>query len=218
MQKERAKLEELADKIVKAVPKSGPIEQRIAVQVYRLLAESEPVSPRRLAGTLNLSEIRVRDSLARWPGIYYDGDRSIIAFWGLALPEMPHRFHVDGRTLYTWCAWDSLFIPGILGKNARVESADPVTKQKISLVVGPNGVKEVTPAGTVVSFLAPETPFDADVIQSFCHFVHFFSSPETASKWISEHPNTFILSVNEAYELGRLTNERNFGEALATKA
>jgi len=69
-----------------------------------------------------------------------------------------------------------LFIPGILGKTARVESTDPVTNEKISLVVGPQGVKELEPADTVVSFISPSRAFDSDVIQSFCHFVHFYGS------------------------------------------
>lgn len=217
MQKETARVEELADKIVSAVPKFGRMERQLAVKLYRLLAAGEPVSPARLAEALNLSETRVRDTLARWPGVYYDDSGSVIGFWGLAVPEMsPHRFEVGGRTLYTWCAWDSLFIPGILGKTARVESADPITKERISLVVGPDGVKEVAPAGTVVSFLSPDGVFGAEVVQNFCHFVHFFASRETGARWAAEHDGTFLLSMNEAFELGRLTNERNFGDARVT--
>ena len=40
---------------------------------------------------------------------------------------MSHRFEVAGRTLYTWCAWDSLFLPQILGQEAEVESTCPLT-------------------------------------------------------------------------------------------
>jgi hypothetical protein len=46
------------------------------------------------------------------------------------------------------------------------------------------------------------------------HFVHFFTSPETAEKWTTEHPGTFALSVEEAHALGHLTNQRNGGDAL----
>ena len=205
----------LADKIVNAMPKLGSGKRRIAIGLYRLLAEGEPVSPERLAKTLVLSESRVRENLSKWPGVYYNDTGAVIGFWGLALAEMPHRFQVAGRNMYTWCAWDSLFIPGILGKTARVQSTDPVTNEKISLVVAPEGVKEVEPAGTVVSFLTPNRAFDADVIQSFCHFVHFFGSRESGERWTSEHRGTLLLSVDQAYELGRLTNTRNFGEALA---
>ena len=213
--KEMARLEHLADKIVSAMPKLGAAERRIAVGLYRLLAKGEAVSPARLAETLNLSERGVRETLSQWPGVYYEDTGAVIGFWGLALLEMPHRFQVDGRTLYTWCAWDSLFIPEILGKTARVESTDPLTRETISLAVGPEGVKELEPVDTVVSFLAPDGVFDADIIQRFCHFVHFFGSRESGERWTSKHNGTFLFSVDEAYELGRLTNARNFGEALA---
>src|SRR5437899_12401298 len=61
-------LNNLADKIVNAMPKLGSGERRIAVGLYRLLAEGEPVSPERLAETLNLSGSTVRETLSRWPG------------------------------------------------------------------------------------------------------------------------------------------------------
>src|SRR3989442_9036358 len=55
------------------------------------------------------------DELLEHPNLkcltYTDKQGRIIGFGGLAVREMPHRFKVDGRTLYTWCAWDSLFIP-----------------------------------------------------------------------------------------------------------
>jgi alkylmercury lyase len=205
----------LASKIVGAVPKLGPSERRIAIGLYRLLAEGRPVSPERIADTLNLSAGAVRETLSRWPGVYNDDAGRVVGFWGLSLSEMPHRFKVDGRALYTWCAWDSLFIPGILGKTAKVESTDPVTGEKISLVVGQGGIQDLEPAETVVSFLEPNGVFDSDVIQSFCHFVHFFGSPKSGHRWTSTHKGTLLLSADQAYDLGRLTNARNFGEALA---
>ncbi len=205
----------LANKLVKAMPELGSEERRIAVGLYRLLAEGEPVQPEHLGKTINISEGRVREILSEWPGVYHDNAGAVIGFWGLSLSEMPHRFQVNGRTLYTWCAWDSLFIPEILGRSAKVESTDPVTKEKISLVVGPEGVRDIEPRDAVVSFLTPDSHFDANVIQSFCHFVHFFASRESGNRWNSAHKGTFLFPVDEAYKLGRLTNVRNFGEVLS---
>ena len=66
----------------------------------------------------------------------------------------------------------------------------------------------------MVSFLVPEQQFDATVLQSFCHFVHFFASPDAAASWTAEHPGTFSLSIDDAYRLGKLTNRASFGAAL----
>jgi alkylmercury lyase len=72
----------------------------------------------------------------------------------------------------------------------------------------------VSPRETVVSVLVPEQQFDATVMQSFCHFVHFFASREAAASWTVLHPGTFQLSIDDAYRLGRLTNRAAFGAAL----
>ncbi len=195
---------------IEAVPKLGGEQKRVALAIYNLLAEGRPVAPVRVGSELGLSEDRIEEIVASWPGVFRDDETCIVGFWGLALPEMPHALEVDGRRLFGWCAWDTLFLPGLLRVTARVESTCPVTKETISLVVGPDGVDEVSPEGAVVSFLLPDRPFDSDIVQSFCHFVHFFVSEEAGSRWVSEHEGTFLLSVEEAFELGRLTNAANF--------
>jgi alkylmercury lyase len=94
----------------------------------------------------------------------------------------------------------------------------PVTKKQISLQVEADGVKRADPPTVVVSFLTPDRTFDRSVIVNFCHFVHFFRSAEDAAPWVSEHPGTSLLSLDEAFALGQLTNARNFGDELRLHA
>ena len=93
--------------------------------------------------------------------------------WGLALSETAHGYATDGRQLYTWCAWDTLFITPILDQVAEVRSSCPVTGRPVSLTVGPEGLRRVEPPETVVSFLSPQQPWADDVITTFCHGVAF---------------------------------------------
>jgi len=204
----------LSQKLVDAFPDLSATEQRIAVGLYRLLAIGEPVSPEQVAQPLELSSNLVREVLDSWPAVYLDDDNNVVGFWGLAIQEMPHRFTIDGQQLYTWCAWDSLFIPELLGKTAEVESACPISGETLSLTVSPTRVENFSPDGSVVSFLSPSTPFDMDLIASFCHYVLFFNSEESGNKWIANHENTFLLTLHDAYEVGRLTNRATFGAAL----
>ena len=74
----------------------------------------------------------------------------------------------------------------------------------------------LTTAGMVLSFLAPERPFDADVVRSFCHFVHFFASEQAAGEWTARHPGTFTLSLEQGFRLGKRTNQATFGNALGS--
>ena len=118
-------------------------------------------------------------------------------------------------------AWDTLFIPQVIAQTARVESRDPVTKEIIKLTVTPNdGIMNVSPSEAVVSFMIPDTEcVEADVIKSFCNYVHFFESKESAEKWISESEKKeelLILPIAEAYEIGMLRNEQQLGDILET--
>lgn len=211
----RPEIPELAKVLAGAMPALPPDQQELALAIYRQLAAGEPVSAGALAEQLSREEGEIANTLEQWPGVFFTDDGRVVGFWGLALAEMPHRFQVGGRTLHTWCAWDALFIPELIGQRAEVESRSPVSGEPVHLTVSPQGVEDVTPEATAVSMLAPTEVFDADVIMSFCHYVHFFTSAEEAAPWLSEHPGTFLLSVNEAFELGRVTNRARFGRALS---
>lgn len=215
MEKKKLDLEEMVALIRNSLPKLSPEEQKVFVQIYRLLAQGQPVPREKIATTLPISNDVVNHILSRWWGIYYDEKDRIIGFWGLTLKPMSHRFEVQGHTLYTWCAMDSLFIPEIIQKTARVESTCPVTGAQIRLTVAPEGVRHIDPASTVMSFMIPEAAkIRENVIANFCHYVHFFSSAEAGTTWISRNPGTFLLSIDEAYILGHKKNEFQFKDTI----
>lgn len=124
-------LDELTDAIAAALPDLGQTGQCLAVTLYRSLAEGRPASVAALAQRSGMSESQVADMLASWPGIFRDEEGNVVGFWGLALPEMPHQYRVGAKQLYTWCAWDTLFITPILGQVAEVRSTCPDTGREV---------------------------------------------------------------------------------------
>ena len=207
-------LGQLARELTAAMPSLSGEEARLALALYGRLARAEPVSIAELATHVELDEERVRAVVERWNGVYRDDGGRVVGFWGVSIPRMPHQFVVAGRTLHTWCAWDALFIPQLMGTRAEVESSPPSGGERVRARVSPRAIEEVSPPTTVVSMLSPTSGFDAYVIRSFCHYVHFFPTPQDAEPWMAEHPNAFLLSVHEAFELGQLTNRARFGLAL----
>ncbi len=128
----------------------------------------------------------------------------MVGFVGLAISPMDHRFQAEGgKPVYAWCALDPFLIVPVIGRTARVESKDPVTNERISMTVTPNGITDLAPTSVVVSFLVPDKPFDQDVIQSFCNFIHFFASQESAERWAAGREGITLLSVDDAFEVGR---------------
>jgi alkylmercury lyase len=209
---------ELVDRLSKAVaegmPELNSDEARIVINLYRLLAKGEPVKPSEVATESGIVRELVDKRLEEWPGVF-SHEGAVIGFWGLAIPEMSHRFEVDGSNLYTWCAYDALFLPELIGKIAKVRSQDPVTGEEITLTVHPDRIEDPNPEETVMSFLDPATTrFDENVILNFCNYVHFFASRESGSDWILGKPGTFLLSLDQSFQLARRANRAKFGEAL----
>ncbi len=214
-------IDQLASDLLARLPVVTGDEQRLGVAIYRQLAEGQPVAPSRLAQALRMATGDVAE-LLNGPNLkpltYADPGGRIIGFGGLAVREMAHRFIVDGRTLYTWCAWDSLFIPGILGRKADVESPAPESGARIRLTVAPNEVQGVEPRSAVMSFLLPSAgTFQADALKaiaSFCHFIFFFPNSESAAAWTASRPDTSVMSISDAFELGRRMIAARWGSAL----
>ena len=195
-------LPELASALLRVFPPLDESGRRMALQIYRELAQGAPVVPAKEA----LAQLR------SWPGVYFDEQERVIGFWGLTILPMPHRLRIGERRLYAWCAWDTLFLPMLLGTQIDVESACRSSGEPVRLTVTPAGLDPAAPAETVVSFLLPESQaVNANVITSFCHFIHFFRSSAAASDWLAQRPGMFQLPLADAYELGRLVNRARYG-------
>jgi len=200
----------LAAELVAATPTLSDEDQELALSLYRLLADGEPVDKDRLATSTGLQPERVAELLGDLPGVYLDDRERVIGFWGLTIRPMAHQLLIDDRVLYAWCAWDTLFLPELIGKPAHVQSTCPTTGTPVSLSVHDHEVTDVAPDSTVLSFLHRDQPFDADAIATFCHYVHFFADRGAAEQWTSEHDGTFFISLADGAEIARLANATRF--------
>jgi alkylmercury lyase len=200
----------LAAELTAATPTLSEEQQRLALGLYRLLADGQPVDQRRLGTRAGVAPEHVTELLGELPGLYLDDRERVIGFWGLTISPMAHRLLIEDRVLYAWCAWDTLFLPELIGKPAQVQSTCPTTGTPISLSVHGLEVTDIAPASTVLSFLHRDQPFDADAIATFCHYVHFFADRAAAEQWTSEHDGTFIISLADGAEIARLANAARF--------
>ena len=211
-------LDDLAARIVRCFPKMDLLGQKLSLELYRLLAEGQPVAHETLAQRLGASLEIVDRTVDGWPGVFSDAQRRIVGYWGLSISAAyasPHRFILDGPELSGWCAWDTLFLPQLLGQTVDVESTSPATKETVRLRVTPQRVHRVEPAGATMSILLPDAnEVEKNVMASFCHFIYFFPSREAGERWVAQYPRTFLLSVHEAHLLGRLKNVAQYPNLL----
>jgi len=212
-------LDDLAASVVRCFPALNLLEQRLSLELYRLLAEGQPVPRTVLAERLGVSLEAVNHILDDWPGVFSDVERRIVGYWGLSIPKAygsPHTIKMNGQMLSAWCAWDTLFLPQLVGHTAEIESVGPAAGNEIvRLTVTPARVERVEPVGAQMSILLPDAQeMQKDIVSSFCHFVHFFPSRQAAENWTAKHAGTFLVSIHEAHVLARLKNEAQYHEVL----
>lgn len=177
---------------------------RIAVATFEHLLTGEPAPVADIARAADVSDEAAEQFLSSSRGVYRDEAGDVIGFWGVSVVEMPpHRLVTDGPPVWFWCAWDPVIVAPIVGRPLTLETRDPVTGDPVRFTATPDGVRDVSPDNATLSFLRPEGEWDADVITSFCHYVHGFESEDTARSWTAEHDGTFVLSLEDSVELAR---------------
>jgi alkylmercury lyase len=85
-----------------------------------------------------------------------------------------------------------------------VESTCPETGTPVRLAADQSAVRAVDPEDLGVSFPAPGPASTADITGTFCCHVHFLAGRSAADQWLSGHDGATVLSVPDAFELGRL--------------
>ena len=192
-------------------PEFGEDNSRLLIKTLRALAQGRPVTETdlvKISEELGIPFEKVDELLGQFTE--RDSDNNIVGAIGLSQnQEWSHRFEVNGNSLRTWCAWDTLFLPALVDAKVVVESESPVSGTTVHLTVTPERVESSYPEGAVVSIalIDPEV-HDVSSVEAiwgnFCHQVYFFPSREEADEWAAGKSNIAILPVDDAYELGRL--------------
>jgi alkylmercury lyase len=192
--------------ISKDVPQEAlDFEVRLTALTVRLLAKGRPVSAEQLAESWNMPLDQVLTILdqARGNTIEVDDNGDLISAGGLSLSPTPHHLILQDKTLYAWCAFDAMFLPGFLGQRLEIESIDPIRGDPIRMTITPLGIESFSPDSTVLSIAIPG---DSCAIEQLgpeseaCGQMHFFSSPDSAQVWLNQHPGSVMLTAEQAYQ------------------
>lgn len=187
-----------------------PTQTEYARVILRELAKGLPVSAARAAELLGVDEATIASSFenASDMGAQLDENGALVGN-ALTLNPTDHKFRINGNDLYAWCSRDTLFLPGLIGEPATVESLDPITGETIRLQVGPEGVTSDQPSTARASVVVPgETPScDQDSktgpTSALCTQMNFFATQEAADSWLENHPGVAVLTIEEASDVAR---------------
>jgi alkylmercury lyase len=201
----RYDLQELAAPLL-AVVDAAPEQFARLMALQNLLLAGQPVSPEQIASRFHMAREEVPAFLQ---GAELDADGNFVG-WGLTLVHTPHSYQINGRQFYVWCAGDAITFPVLHKTSAVIASPDPIGGETVRLIGTPDGARDVEPSTAVVSWVRrpSETTTLETVRAAFCNFVHFFASVDTASQYVSLHPELVIVPIDGVFQIGKLLWER----------
>ena len=211
----RATSEDVPDATLEALAKalalSLPCTDRVSVSVLGVLATGYPVSRHDLAA--RLAQGRRRDSevdseaflnaaMERLPNVELDEHGRIVGC-GLTLAPTDHQIIFSGPPLFTYCAFDTVLFPALLGRSAEVRSRCHATGVPIRCSIGVEGLEALVPAAAVITLVAPDQAGGhREASGSVCRHAHFFASAAAAGRWREAHAG-FVLPVAQAHVVAR---------------
>jgi alkylmercury lyase len=179
-------------------PDESTLPHRFEFQTLRLLAEGEPVSAEMIGSKLgiptNIAQSVFEGSRAK---AQWDSEGRLIGS-ALTLVPTPHRFRIMDNDLYTWCAHDTIFLPGLLGMAAEVVSPDPLKGDLIKLVITPEGPETYIPNSAVLTIFQATEPATGPE-SAVCANSHYFTSRVSAEAWSNNRPGVTIMTIEEAF-------------------
>ena len=204
-------IEEIAAKFRKLgiPPKFDVCESKFIVALLQEVARGKPLTQKKsyeIASELNLSQEQTKLFLELYTERNDEGD--IVGLFGLSQNEYAHKFEIGGRNLSTFCAWDTLFLPLLLNKTAKVKVVDPHSKETVRVEISPQGVFSLSPQTAVLSIVIPDDDIETleQAYQIFCVNVRFFASEKNLRKWFEQGEyKPLVLSLEDGYALGKLS-------------
>lgn len=206
-----ATVDQLVDAISEAMPPLSPRQLELVLSAYRAMLAGTPAEVTAVAAGAHWPTDEVASQLREWPGVFFDEQGRVIGFWGLTVaPISTHLVTTKAGSSWAWCALDPLFILPLVNERGTVAARSGITGKPVELQVTPDRVTPIAAGGDefYVSFVTPSGPFTSDVRLTFCDFVHYFDSRQSADRWTSEHPGTIALPLDEAAAIGRRQAER----------
>ena len=183
--------------------------QKASLYIYRALASGKPISFASIADHLGTPVDAASTLLNLVPqsAIELDDDGHIVGFVGLSLVPTAHRFETAERSLFTWCVFDALFLPSVIGQAATLHTSCPNSHTDIEIKVTDRSVAGIAPANPVMSLTKTDTKSCCkDLRGAFCNQVNMFADQSAFDEWSLDRPNAISVSLSQAFALAQQRN------------
>ena len=191
------------------LPANTPELQRMSVALYRLLGRGLPATREQLAIACRFSKEQIGQLLKEFPptALEFDARGAVTAFWGLSLAPTRHRFVIGQVELHTWCVFDALFLPEILGKPGVLVTHCPASGTELAAELSPGELRAARPPDAVMSIVGPDRKACCDNLRkAFCDKVNLFRDSPTFAAWSRGREDIGCVTLEEAQLFARRRN------------
>ena len=183
--------------------------QKLSVTLYRLLGRGAPVTRAQLALACGFTQERVEQLMAEFmPTTVALGESgAVIAFGGLSIVPTAHRFVTEDAELYTWCVFDALFLPEILGKTAILVTHCLTSGVELTVALAPGELRAPSSSASVMSIVTPDYKACCDDLRkAFCDRVNLFRDEQAFKTWSQDRRDVGHVPLQEAQLFARQRN------------
>lgn len=201
------KLQETIQHLNKILPKFTELEKRLSKFLYIELVKGFPVPLAKIVEQLHLPEEQAIELLDALDYVEQNQNNEIIAYRGVTLSSAKHTLVTAESTVYTWCAFDTLFLLDLIDEPAHIHSTCATCNKKLMLKPSMLDGSKFENSSVVMSFLVPEpSAYQESLRASFCCKVHFFCNLNCGQQWSSLQSNIELFSIDDSLTIAR---ERN---------
>ena len=189
--------------------------QKASLYIYRALASGKPISFASIADHLGtpLDAASRLLNLVPQSAIELDDDGHIVGFVGLSLAPTAHRFETTERSLYTWCVFDALFLPSLIGQAATLHTTCPNSHTDIEIKVTSSTVAAIAPDSPVMSLTKTDTKSCCkDLRGAFCDQVNIFADQAAFDEWRLDRSDAISVSLSQAFSLAQQRNAWRYSD------
>ena len=141
----------------------------IRLYIYEVLVErGQAPDTQAIAAQFAISELEARRSLRRLHEahaiVLQNGGDNILMAHPLSAAPTDYRVLVDRVALYANCAWDSLGIPAMLGRDAQIEARHPLTRESAYYSIEDGQLRQA--GGGIVHFALPFRQWYDDIVET----------------------------------------------------
>lgn len=164
-------------------------------KVYWELLKGKPLHPVLFAKLMDVPINKAHEIIQLYGETNKEGD--ITGYLGLSLNKTAHQLNFDNKSLYAWCAMDTILLPRYLIHRWEIISKDPITGNHVKLSISDNLLEWTKPVPVFISWM--EKADSCDIRSSFCQYSYFFESELSANKWQIKNPIANIYPVEQFF-------------------